>query len=225
MCKEVFEIVKQMDLSKVETRLALQCAPVILGIKISNLLIVSSMDEALVGRILDGTQIDFYCLSQQDKKTIYLLFRSMEFEAYLSNPNVQGILRRFGYQDLSFSAILQTFHNRYVTYVKNGKDFPHEMGLLLGYPTEDVEGFINNKGKNYLYAGYWKVYQNVEEKKLLFEAYENAKEGLVLLVANGYSIRPVIECFQDNGYEVIYTKEFEKALVQKEQFRYIYQRE
>lgn len=25
--------------------------------------------------------------------------------------------------------------------------FPHEMGVLLGYPTEDVLGFIENQGK------------------------------------------------------------------------------
>ena len=63
-------------------------------------------DEALVGRILDGTPIDFYCLSQQDKKVIYLLFRSMEFEAYLNEPNVQGLLSHFGYQDISLVNVL-----------------------------------------------------------------------------------------------------------------------
>ena len=32
--------------------------------------------------------------------------------------------------------------------------FPHEIGLLLGYPVEDVLGFIRYQGKNYLYTGY-----------------------------------------------------------------------
>ena len=32
--------------------------------------------------------------------------------------------------------------------------FPHEIGLLLGYPVEDVLGFIRHQGKNYLYTGY-----------------------------------------------------------------------
>lgn len=41
------------------------------------------------------------------------------------------------------------------------EDFPHEMGILLGYPVEDVEGFIINNGKNELYTGYWKVYDNL----------------------------------------------------------------
>ena len=100
----------------------------------SNLLIFLNKDEALVGRILDGTPIDFYCLSWQDKKVIYLLFRSMEFEAYLNEPNVQGLLSHFGYQDISLVNVLQMFQKRYMTYMNTGTDFPHEMGLLLGYP-------------------------------------------------------------------------------------------
>ena len=41
------------------------------------------------------------------------------------------------------------------------KQFPHEMGLLLGYPIEDVRGFIEHNGCGCLYSGYWKVYRNV----------------------------------------------------------------
>lgn len=85
-----------------------------------------------------------------------------------------------------------------MTYMNTGTDFPHEMGLLLGYPIEDVEGFIKNKGENYLYAGYWKVYKDVEQKKLLFDAYESAKEGLVLLVGHGYPIHLIIKYLQEN---------------------------
>ena len=48
------------------------------------------------------------------------------------------------------------------------------------------------------------MYKDVEEKKLLFEAYESAKEGLILLVANGYPVRAVIEYFCNNGYASIY---------------------
>lgn len=198
MCQEVFEIVKNMDLCDVETRLALQCAPVITGIKISNLLIVSGRDEERVSAILKGTGIQHYCLRRQEKNSTYLLFRASELVTYLYEEKVRNVLVQVGYNDLTLLGILSLFQNRYASYMENRKGFPHEMGLLLGYPIEDVQGFIKNKGKNYLYAGYWKVYKDVEEKKLLFDAYESAKEGLLLLVANGYSIRPIIEFFQDD---------------------------
>ncbi len=204
MCKEVFVLLKKLDLSKVETRLALQCAPVITGVKIANLLIVPSKEEKRVGDVLNGTGIEHYRLVQQDKTTTYLLFRRLELAMYLQNSMVEHALVEYGYNDLSFACVLKTFQERYVSYMKYGNDFPHEMGLILGYPIEDVEGFIKNKGENYLYAGYWKVYQDVEEKKLLFEAYESAKEGMILLVANGYPVRAVIEYFCDNSYLSIY---------------------
>ena len=37
-------------------------------------------------------------------------------------------------------------------------EFPHEIGLFLGYPVGDVVGFIKNKGKNFKCCGCWKVY-------------------------------------------------------------------
>ena len=193
MCQEVFEIVQKMDLTQVETKMALQCAPIITGIKMSNLLIVTTEDEDAVRTILKKTGIIHYCLLRQEDKTTFLLFRIPELAAYLQDPNVRQTFAANGYLDLSLGGILRTFQHRYETYMNQGEEFPHEMGLLLGYPIEDVRGFIKHKGKNYLYAGYWKVYENVEEKKELFEAYESAKEALILLVSGGYRMRSIIQ--------------------------------
>lgn len=56
----------------------------------------------------------------------------------------------------------------------NGEQqFPHEMGLLLGYPIEDVVGFMEHSGKEYLYSGYWKVYENVS----IYEIYKKDSEN------------------------------------------------
>lgn len=197
MCQEVFEILKQMALSNVEVRLALQCAPVITGIKMSNLLIVSTENEEQVKEIFQGTGIHQYCLFRQEMKVVYFLYRIEELEAYLQASEVVQALKKFGYEDLSIIGIIQEFQKRYETYMNQRTTFPHEIGVLLGYPTEDVEGYIKNKGENYLYAGYWKVYKDAEDKKLLFDAYESAKEGLLLLVAHGYSMRSIIEYLQE----------------------------
>ena len=53
--------------------------------------------------------------------------------------------------------------------------FPHEIGVFLGYPLEDVKGFIDNKGKNCESCGVWKVYCNREEKDKLFQKLKNAR--------------------------------------------------
>ena len=197
MCQEVFKIVQTMDLTQVEAKMALQCAPIIRGIKISNLLIVSSCHEDAVRMILKRTGIIHYRLLRQENKTTFLLFRKLPLATYLQESSVQSILKENGYSELSLGGILRTFQCRYQTYMKQGEGFPHEIGLLLGYPVEDVAGFIEHKGKNYLYSGYWKVYADVVSKKKIFEDYENAKEELILLLAMGHGIHTIIQLYQE----------------------------
>lgn len=193
MCQEVLEILQKMDHTQLEVKMALQCAPILTGIKMSNLLNVESEYESSVHRILRKTGIVSYRLLSYENKTVFLLFRRKDLALYLKEPKVQEIFKSNGYEDLSLTGIIKKFRQHYVAYRNHGGNFPHEMGLLLGYPVEDVQGFIEHKGKNYLYAGYWKVYENLEEKKALFEAYESAKEALLLLVSGGYTIHMIME--------------------------------
>lgn len=193
MCQEVLEIVQEMDRKQLEVKMALQCAPVLTGIKISNLLNVEREYEGSVCRILRNTGIVSYRLLSCENKTVFLLFQRQELDLYLKEPKVQAFFISNGYKDLSLTGILKRFSQQYATYMFRGGKFPHEMGLLLGYPVEDVQGFIEHKGKDYLYSGYWKVYTDLEEKKALFEAYESAKEALLLLVSGGYTVPMMIE--------------------------------
>jgi hypothetical protein len=54
-------------------------------------------------------------------------------------------------------------------------NFPHEIGLFLGYPPEDVEGVIRNKGRNSLDVGYWKVYGDVRRARKTFRMFRRAE--------------------------------------------------
>ena len=80
--------------------------------------------------------------------------------------------------------------------MKTKRQFPHEMGLFLGYPVEDVEGYLNNNGENSLYTGYWKVYENLDEKFRLFKSFEAAKENIIRFLAQGVSIKNIAEAVQ-----------------------------
>ena len=73
------------------------------------------------------------------------------------------------------------------------------MGLLLGYPAEDVKGFVENEGKNFLYSGYWKVYADVEEKRRLFQKFENAKETVIQLLSYGVGIQDILDIYKDEN--------------------------
>ena len=53
-------------------------------------------------------------------------------------------------------------------------------------------GFIRNQGKNYLYSGYWKVYDRPHEKIRLFKKYEHSREKLIQLLSYGMRIEEII---------------------------------
>lgn len=199
MSQEVFELVQGMDLKSIETQIALQCAPLISGLKVSNLLIISAEDEALVRVILRRSGISFFRLLRTGEKVTFLLFRKNPLEAYLKQQEVEAMLAEAGYAELSLGNILSTFQKRYAHYMSAGGRFPHEMGLLLGYPAEDVKGFVENEGKNFLYSGYWKVYADVEEKRRLFQKFENAKETVIQLLSYGVGIQDILDIYKDEN--------------------------
>lgn len=199
MSQEVFELVQGMDLKSIETQIALQCAPLISGLKVSNLLIISVEDEALVRVILRRSGISFFRLLRTGEKVTFLLFRKNPLEAYLKQQEVEAMLAEAGYAELSLGNILSTFQKRYAHYMSAGGRFPHEMGLLLGYPAEDVKGFVENEGKNFLYSGYWKVYADVEEKRRLFQKFENAKETVIQLLSYGVGIQDILDIYKDEN--------------------------
>ena len=57
--------------------------------------------------------------------------------------------------------------------------------LLQKQALADIQGFIKNKGKNCKCSGYWKVYDDVEHAKRLFDAYNKCRDRLLKAVAEG----------------------------------------
>lgn len=200
MSQEVLEIVKGMDLKQIETQLALQCAPLIAGLKTSNLLIIPKENVPKVKRILKCTILSYFILYVGEEKTILLVYDASSLGAYLGRKKVKNLLLQWGYEESSMREWLYLLQERYKRYVEERANFPHEMGLFLGYPVEDVVGFIENSGKNSLYSGYWKVYGDVSEKMMLFQKFDMAKENLIQFLASGMTILDAIN--QKQVYQI-----------------------
>ena len=104
---------------------------------------------------------------------------------------MQALLCELGYEGGEMFSLLQNVSGKYTAHKRERKEFPHELGLLLGYPAVDVKGFMEHAGKNFLYSGYWKVYGNVRETVSLFREFGRAKEYIAGLAAMGYSIADI----------------------------------
>ena len=86
---------------------------------------------------------------------------------------------------------MKKLRERYRLYAQNGGEFPHELGVLLEYPLEDVEGFIANAGQNSLASRYWKVYHNPQEAERTFRVYDEAQEQAMREIMNGFALGQV----------------------------------
>lgn len=196
MCREVLEIVRQSDTKNIEMQLALQCAPVIADLKCANLLNLSRNRIAEVQAVLDGSGLSAVVLCETKERTASLVFREEELGEVLSDERARRLLRRFGYRRFSTRDAIWVFAARYRRYLSGEGAFPHEIGVLLGYPLEDVEGFIRYRGQHYLYAGYWKVYRDAPEKIRMFRKIEEEKDKMVRILAKGIPMERILTAYE-----------------------------
>ena len=194
MGSEILEVLLLMDKEGAEVQLILQCSPVLSGLKISNLLIVKENICLTAVGLLRTLGVSFYMLRQTADHTVFLVYRGRALADYLQSARVERLLVQCGYVSGRLGESLPKIASRYVGYMDKNNEFPHEMGLFLGYPVDDVEVFLKNCGHNYLYAGYWKVYSQVEEKKILFSRYNAVIYWFLTVLAQGGNLG---ECMQE----------------------------
>lgn len=167
--------------------LANQCAPVLTDVKPSNLLILTKEEEQafLTMELPDGVCVR--CLYQGEKKSTWFLYRRDFLEAVLIWPQAQEFLEEYGYRtkEDTLEEELGCLAGRFTAYKEGRADFPHEMGVFLGYPLHDVKGFIEHRGQDYLCSGYWKVYRNEKKAKKTFQLYQTVRRAVLEMISSG----------------------------------------
>jgi len=68
-------------------------------------------------------------------------------------------------------------------------DFPHEIGVFLGYPLYDVVGFIENAGRNFTCCGCWKAYGDPSAAQRHFAQLNKCTAVYLRLFRSGTSIQ------------------------------------
>lgn len=176
--------------------IALQCAPLICGVKISNILIVDNGELDSINQIFKDTLINIKKIYTNKKRSLLLLYNYNAVDSYLHERYVAQFMNMQGYYTSEIEDVLSEISIRFKNYKEKKADFPHELGIILGYPVLDVIGFIKNKGQNSLYTGYWKVYKNLSQANETFSKYEKAKELVLKNVIEGFSIIEIINMYQ-----------------------------
>lgn len=151
-------------------------SPTLLGRKMASLFSLKKEaffqnDFLIIGKSLEKHGLKMIILREDPYQLLVYVFREKSLLQLLNKNEVVDFLQKEGYQDFSPSYCLHKLKESLQAGV-----FPHEIGVFLDYPLEDVKGFIENKGKNWKYCGCWKVYKDPQYCKKLFASYEACKK-------------------------------------------------
>ncbi len=163
------------------------CAPTLVGLKTGSLFACNYQskeelyaDIRRINRSLKSKGLVMMPLKTDQGRCLIYLFRPASLMNDLSELKTRDVLDYYGYSGSIYQCISLLSRR-----IAGCDEFPHEIGLFLGYPVNDVIGFIENKGKNYKAIGQWKVYDDLDSALMKFESYntctrimmENLKRG------------------------------------------------
>lgn len=105
------------------------------------------------------------------KEALYMYFRPDMLFMRLSECCVSKLMHNFGYESCDVTEALQ----RLIYRISICRSFTTKW-YILGYPVDDVAGFIDHCGNNCKTCGQWKVYGDVEYAKNLFAKYKRCEK-------------------------------------------------
>lgn len=167
------------------------CSPTLASIKAGSLFAVEPEDwqdffteaAALRRRLLPkGLQLRIVRCSS--RRALCYLYRPAQLSAILHDEKTRRFLAAEGYRGTDEKEILDELCRKLV----KGGAFPHEIGVFLGYPLEDVIGFIQNKGQNCLCSGCWKAYTDACAAERQFNRLRKCQEVYKRLFALGRTL-------------------------------------
>ena len=160
------------------------CAPCLLGKKPASLFsmpieIYNKSQRKIEALKKQGLCVHF--LYKLNGKAHLLVFSEAKSKELLGIDEIKEAYSFFGYEKgFSFEDLKVGLFTKFSQFSskklwQRQDVFPHEIGLFLGYPSEDVLQYYLKQGKDYLFSGYWKVYTNPEKAIETFRLYDECR--------------------------------------------------
>ena len=130
---------------------------------------------------LSGRGVRMTILRANGRSALIYVYRPDFLKKDLKNGMSVNILSKSGYSRQDPGFCLTELCRR----LRNDEGFPHEIGLFLGYPPEDVIGFIRYGGACSKCNGCWKVYGDVEKTRKHFEKIRKCRKTYYKLWSMG----------------------------------------
>lgn len=164
------------------------CAPTLANLKTGSLFVcpiadrpsffssLRSLNELLVPKGLRALPLRI-----REYSALIYLYRPSRLKKDLEDPAAVKILQDHGYS--CYGECLPKLIER----VRASEEFPHEIGLFLGYPPEDVQGFLDHRPCKC--SGCWKVYGDENKAKKTFDLYKKCERVYCQQLARGIDIK------------------------------------
>ena len=173
-----------------EELLIKQGAPTLAGLKTGNLFTCpyDTKEDFLAkvrifNRILSPKGVRVIPLRYLNRRALVYIYRPKMLCRDLSANDNRDFLQSLGYSFVNAQECIAQLVER----LNRQAEFPHEIGLFLGYPNEDVQGFIRDR-KCCKCVGCWKVYGDEQRAKSLFVEYEQCIQKYGELWASGLTV-------------------------------------
>lgn len=171
------------------------CAPTLAGIKTGSLYSLRGInrselisDLSSLNRFLRKKGVRIIMLRQRGEYSLIYLYRPDMLKRDLNDPQAKRLLRSLGYPQGSIEESVSELASR----LRSGGTFPHEIGLFLGYPPSDVQGFINDPHGGYVLSGYWKVYSDEDKARAIFRRYKRCTLEYQQMLMSGRTLEQLV---------------------------------
>ncbi|TCK92809.1 uncharacterized protein DUF3793 [Natranaerovirga hydrolytica] len=132
--------------------------------------------------VCNHLNLKYYVIKEKDNKVLVLFYKSETLKNHLKDDEYVRFLKNLGYTArMSLDDKLHYLKERFKII-----NCPHEVGIFLGIPIEDVESFIENNGEGYIFYRYWKVYHNSQRAREIFDRYDNHRATMVKDMEKNY---------------------------------------
>ncbi len=122
-------------------------------------------------------------LADRGDSVLLLLYSPRLIEELLKRPSVSIVLKKTGYTGFSsVGQILDEMAARVST-----SDFPHEIGVFLGYPLKDVAAFMGLAAIPFSCQGPWKIFGDPRHSLRLAERFRCCRIAMAQRLATGIS--------------------------------------
>ena len=173
------------------------CSPTLAGVKTGSLFTCDCKNKKQlyreirrINRVLVPKGLRLLPLRFHKGKVLIYLYRPLQLENDLTNHLASDLLRQCGYSLKNGNYCIVELIGK----LNSTSDFPHEIGLFLGYPPEDVDGFMNRSPLDFKYCGIWKVYGDVDKAKQIFDTYRRCSENYKHRWSIGHSLEQLAVC-------------------------------